>query len=363
MGMYDTINGEQIKMFIVPLIYLPDKYIETNNILSYSGGSLLNYDVGDEVPYKTFWYNYGKDFNIIDFASNYYDDKVIIHKIRDGKNEGFVLFEDNDDKSLENILHFDNYNAYATKMKINNSSDLHNFLVCKENLNKAQKNVKSKANKELLDYSRNHKDDIDFEERYKELFFNWKMENKMNNEYLEEYRNKLQEFFIEDDDLSPFYDFGALVTALKNPIFKDCLQPNHYFLINDDRLLFIVGYNEMIKYIAKDKHFLQKYFDKLDLDSSEIDTLMNHLDDLDEMYDSMKNLKLYYTQFCGEYSLKNILDGSFKEYYLKYNILPYEGFDYSDWDVCYCDVMNEQYNEFDQELNNYVNQRMNDIER
>ena len=81
MGMYDTINGEQVKCFPWVSLY--------ENKISYSGGNLAYYCIGDEVPYKRPHYNYGKNFIILDlnkyFNSDYSDYDYIIHVIVDGK--------------------------------------------------------------------------------------------------------------------------------------------------------------------------------------------------------------------------------------------------------------------------------------
>ena len=60
MGMYDTINGEQVKCF--PWVSF-DNFM---NSISYHGGDLKSYNTGDEVPYKRPHYNYGKNFIILD---------------------------------------------------------------------------------------------------------------------------------------------------------------------------------------------------------------------------------------------------------------------------------------------------------
>lgn len=80
MGMFDTINGEQVKCF--PFVFLYD------DTPSYSRGGLNSYQTGASVPYKRFHYNYGKDFTVIDINRyfDYYDDyHYIIHIIRNGK--------------------------------------------------------------------------------------------------------------------------------------------------------------------------------------------------------------------------------------------------------------------------------------
>ena len=84
MGMYDYIgtSGKQVKCFYVPCIsVLYDKETKNNEVnLRCSGGHLNKYS-GD-VPYKTRYYSYGKDFAILDYL---FVDEPIIHIIKDGK--------------------------------------------------------------------------------------------------------------------------------------------------------------------------------------------------------------------------------------------------------------------------------------
>lgn len=61
MGMYDYLDGEQVKCFYI--------YGYSTDIITpglwISGGSLESYPVGSKVPYKTKYYDYTKNFNII----------------------------------------------------------------------------------------------------------------------------------------------------------------------------------------------------------------------------------------------------------------------------------------------------------
>ena len=81
MGMYDTINYEQVKCFSWVSLY----YGEIN----YHGGDLAYYETGSNVPYKKPHYNYGKNFIILDLnrfpESEYSDYDYILHVIVDGK--------------------------------------------------------------------------------------------------------------------------------------------------------------------------------------------------------------------------------------------------------------------------------------
>lgn len=78
MGMYDTICGDQVKCFY--------KQFEHGGELWTSGGSLNYYNIGDEVPYKTDYYDYTRNFNIINIWDELdTEDNNILTGIRDGK--------------------------------------------------------------------------------------------------------------------------------------------------------------------------------------------------------------------------------------------------------------------------------------
>lgn len=81
MGMYDIINGEQVKCFSWTSLY--------NNEITYHGGDLKYYSTSDKVPYKKPHYNYGKNFIILDVNMypefSYCEYDYIIHVIVDGK--------------------------------------------------------------------------------------------------------------------------------------------------------------------------------------------------------------------------------------------------------------------------------------
>lgn len=119
MGMYDTINSEQVKCFYWTHYYNPNKETDGCHLCT-SGGNLYYFGVGDTVPFKSDSYNYTKDFLILDahFRNNtykcpsclceYYNGEkicsdcgvklekspAIVHIIRDGKvKETLYLYE------------------------------------------------------------------------------------------------------------------------------------------------------------------------------------------------------------------------------------------------------------------------------
>lgn len=84
MGMYDTLNGEQVKCFPWFSYYVSE--IEPCPISAH-GGSLDYFADGSKIPYRSYSRNYGKDFIIIDFNpyEGFGDDSLFAaHVIKDG---------------------------------------------------------------------------------------------------------------------------------------------------------------------------------------------------------------------------------------------------------------------------------------
>ena len=88
MGMYDNFGPTQVKCFFVPHVFWSrerGKIFNEGLDVSYSGGSLLSFKQGKEVPYKTPYYCYGENFMIYDFRTwnDSLPEDVIV--IEDGK--------------------------------------------------------------------------------------------------------------------------------------------------------------------------------------------------------------------------------------------------------------------------------------
>lgn len=75
--MYDTLNGNQVKLFKVPFLIEVNGSFEIQEGL----GSFSFYSNGDVVPFKTPYYDYTEDFIVFDYRT---EDKPI-HIIKDGK--------------------------------------------------------------------------------------------------------------------------------------------------------------------------------------------------------------------------------------------------------------------------------------
>ena len=66
MGMYDTLNGEQVKCF--PWYSFDVISLSPEGSIGGHGGNLKYYGNGSEIPYRSLAYNYGKNFIIFDFT-------------------------------------------------------------------------------------------------------------------------------------------------------------------------------------------------------------------------------------------------------------------------------------------------------
>ena len=122
MGMYDSINGEQVKCFPWAHFY--------NDDIVYSGGNLDCYGEGEMVPYKNEFYNYGKNFIILDIdefpETGYNDYDFIIHFIKDGKVVG-TYYDDIDKEILFDKL--DSVVSYrGTLLNIRSKDDILNYI-------------------------------------------------------------------------------------------------------------------------------------------------------------------------------------------------------------------------------------------
>lgn len=99
MGMYDTLNGEQVKCF--PWYSFDVMSLTPSGSIGSHGGNLRYYGNGSRIPYRSLAYNYGKNFIIFDFnpdlgtndGSNW-----AAHVIEDGILKTSVYKEDADNE-------------------------------------------------------------------------------------------------------------------------------------------------------------------------------------------------------------------------------------------------------------------------
>ena len=86
MGMYDTLNGEQVKCF--PWYSFDVMSLTPAGSVGGHGGSLKYYGNGSEIPYRSLAYNYGKNFIIFDFTPEFCTGEIgewAAHVIENGR--------------------------------------------------------------------------------------------------------------------------------------------------------------------------------------------------------------------------------------------------------------------------------------
>ena len=104
MGMYDTLNGEQVKCF--PWYSCDVMSLSPEGSIGGHGGNLKYYGNGSEIPYRSLAYNYGKNFIIFDFnpALDPNDGSDwVAHVIKDGLLKASV-YKENAGDEFEEIL-------------------------------------------------------------------------------------------------------------------------------------------------------------------------------------------------------------------------------------------------------------------
>lgn len=121
MGMYDYIgdSGDQVKCFFVPCISI-DKKSEIPQVCLHAMGGLLR--GFDEVPYNTPYYNYGKDFFIVEFQL---EEVPYIHVIRDARYQETLIVSQMDDDYWLPPVAIDNY---GVRLNIHTTKELKEFV-------------------------------------------------------------------------------------------------------------------------------------------------------------------------------------------------------------------------------------------
>lgn len=142
MGMYDYINGEQVKCFYSP-IYQEGDDSETIGTVWHSGGNLRGFNDGDNVPLSTLYYKYPSNFAIFDYNVDYSD--AIIHFIKDGKVFKTVAsISDSLDEDIESMELIVNY--FGHHLNIKSKTDMYEYLKEKAQFEATRKELKRDSN-------------------------------------------------------------------------------------------------------------------------------------------------------------------------------------------------------------------------
>lgn len=179
MGLYNYLGAYQVKCF-----YLANVIVDSlDNLSLYTiGGTLRQFEVGDEVPYKTLYYNYGKDFLIFDTRGISLDDPVVIHIIKDGKFFDTVEYSRlSEDYFVPNVI-----DVYGEKLNIQKYEEILDYYnaVCKRE--KDYRELTEKYDKEFNVNKSFYQDYrakvIEKEEFYEELEKAKKVSDRVHNE-------------------------------------------------------------------------------------------------------------------------------------------------------------------------------------
>lgn len=119
MGMFDCMLTEQVKCFYLPCF--------SDNQLWESGGSLRYYHKNQKVPYRTGWYNYTKNFNILiinSMLSEPEPDVVIV--VRNGRLKYVKDLVDTTEKDWEKMERC--INKYGEWLRIKTKEDAFDYI-------------------------------------------------------------------------------------------------------------------------------------------------------------------------------------------------------------------------------------------
>ena len=254
MGMYDEINGEQVKCFPWVSLYKGE--------ISYHGGDLAYYGTGDKVPYKKPHYNYGKNFIILDLNrypdSDYCDYDYILHVIVDEKIK--ITFTDEigyiDWSINETVVGYD-----GELLNIKSSEDIMNYIEAQRQYWEKYENIHSHWN-ELFKESMHYFTGIglldkDSEERkmrrekIEEIHKLMDEENKRIKPELNELSKKHSRWFVDTSDIDDLINLGDYISAynLEMDEQEQCKEMIQKLLNSDSTL-----YDRYVKWQGSDEY-------------------------------------------------------------------------------------------------------------
>lgn len=228
MGMYDCINGIQIKCFGIPCYY--GKNENEKYPVNEMGGLLRNYNIGSKVPIKTFWYKYNKNLIILDIYDTEYS--IICHIIENGiiKN---TLFN-NEIKNIKNIEKYQIIDYYGKNLNIKNISDIYNY---KKNMKIYRNKIydSSKETKTIINQIKNNKNDNNHKHYLKQL---QEIENKQKIQRKNLYKELLKKYEDNNDENKEEYIFGMLYECLrKNKNKEEIKDYTKEFIENNENII------------------------------------------------------------------------------------------------------------------------------
>ena len=254
MGMYDEINGEQVKCFPWVSLYKGE--------ISYHGGDLAYYGTGDKVPYKKPHYNYGKNFIILDLNrypdSDYCDYDYILHVIVDEKIK--ITFTDEigyiDWSINETVVGYD-----GELLNIKSSEDIMNYIEAQRQYWEKYENIHSHWDelfKESMYYFTGigllDKDSEEIKmrrEKIEEIHKLMDEENKRIKPELNELSKKHSRWFVDTSDIDDLINLGDYISAynLEMDEQEQCKEMIQKLLNSDSTL-----YDRYVKWQGSDEY-------------------------------------------------------------------------------------------------------------
>lgn len=247
MGMYDYINGEQVKCFGVACYY------GDRDGVAPMGGYLKGYNTGNRVPYKTSWYNFTKNFVVVDIHPYEDEDYIIFHVIKDGKVFGTWKFEDITNDILKDFSVFVDY--WGQRLTIRTKEDAEMYkedwsFWQKERLvitSKSQEIFKEAMElwRGLRDLDNDSKEYVETQKKIDELFKQKDEQEKLEAEPLEILRsNKVKPYFDElycSEEYRIYETIGLYLEAeddysKRSGMSKECneIRGKLFTLVEDD---------------------------------------------------------------------------------------------------------------------------------
>ncbi len=319
MGMYDTINGEQVKIFAICYPILE----ENGNItLGVSGGNLRYFDKGDEVPYKTHYYNIGKNFDIFDmpvFAND--EEQTVIHRIRDGKDIGSIPLEYLRNQDICETA-FTRYGNRLVNMTVEKVSHYLESLDKKE----AARKISNDLFKDYMDAFHDLKDGKITENELENIRLKYEERREYEDKH---FLKKIQDevsIYLKDDFINEDNTDYQLLGAIESSMAREWKVPER-FVVMDDRLNYIAYATKMQEILEKID--INDFFAKYDIEDTE--NVLKNIEIIKERAEKLRQIEYNKEDFNEKYALRDVLSGRYKEAYKKYNVTPYKNFDYSIW--------------------------------
>ena len=245
MGMYDTLNGEQVKCF--PWYSFDVISLSPEGSIGGHGGNLKYYGNGSEIPYRSLAYNYGKNFIIFDFTPEFCTGEIgewAAHVIENGRLKASFYRKDADDefekmlkKSTKNIGYYgdDNF-KFKTLEDVNQYAKEANTLRCQitdmykpanaimrewsqtlhesKNLEKDSEEYAA-FQKKVLDYIKQHDEEL---AKIKPII------SKLNQDFADKWIEKDSEEYLKMSDFGESVESGILTLKCRKKQEKESAE-------------------------------------------------------------------------------------------------------------------------------------------